>query len=321
MKYPFNPARIAFAFALAMLFHAPGIAHASDAVARAKALIDTEYGDARKLEAAAVLLHEALDANPNDADAYVQAARLTIKGGHIVRSQFQPGTVEAYQELLDKALKLDPKNQKAHILKAEAFHIQGQSTQELIELGMAKQRGDSDPWLWIGYGRYYTGVKDYESAHSAYMKVKALGPGSNAEWRGAYVTALERLAWYEWRLRGPAAVRELGRLVKQERDPKDAWSLGNFAEDFLAFGMYDDAIEFSREALAVMNYGAGRLILTAALYGKAAQLIQAGKMGDAKTLTAEAARNGFNRALVFRYLPSSAPDFAQLKPILEKIVE
>ncbi|MBQ0958992.1 hypothetical protein KAK06_08470 [Ideonella sp. 4Y11] len=97
-------------------------------VAQAKSAIDTSYGDAQHLNRAAPVLLKAMSAEPGNAAICVQAARLTIKGGPVVASQFQPGTVEAYIEPIDKALALDPAHQKAHILKAQVHDIRGSTT-------------------------------------------------------------------------------------------------------------------------------------------------------------------------------------------------
>jgi tetratricopeptide (TPR) repeat protein len=316
-------ARVALAFSLAFFFQEPVVGQVlvADKVSEAKTLIDTYYGDKTQLDAAEILLRQTLLSTPNDANAYVQAARLTIKGGHVFRSEFRPGTVEAYAELIDKALAIDAKNQKAHILRAEVFDIRGLFAQEKIELDQAKALGESDPWLWIGYGRFFAKTRDYASARACYTRAKALGPGRSAEERNAYIASLQGLVRFESAPSGLPMIKELGRLVKQERHPKDAWAMSNFAETFLRLGFYDDAIQFSREALAVMSFGAARLTLTAALYGKAARLINEGKKKDADGLILEAARFRFDRTVILDSLSADTPETSQLLPILEKIVK
>lgn len=323
MNYLHLSARVALAFSLAFLFQGPVIAQVpvANKVSEAKALIDTYYGDRTQLDAAAILLRQALHSTPNNANAYVQAARLTIKGGHLVHRDFVPGTVDAYAELIDKALAIDPKNQKAHILKAEFFDIRRDFAQEKEELDQAKALGESDPWLWIGYGRFSEKTKDYTSAYAYYSRVKALGAGRSADDRNAYMDSLQRLGRFESPPSGTPTIKELARLIKQERHPKDAWVLSNFAEVLLRFGLYDEAIQFSREALGVMNYGAARLTLAAGLYGKAASLINEGKDKDADGLILEAARFGFASTDIIDLLWVNTPESLQLLPTLKKIVK
>jgi tetratricopeptide (TPR) repeat protein len=57
-------------------------------------------------------------------------------------------------------------------------------------------------------------------------------------------------------------------------DPTNAWSRGNYANYLRTeLGRFDEAIAYAREALSIMNYGAGRHILALCLYGKWADVI------------------------------------------------
>src|SRR5689334_21130536 len=133
----------------------------------AKEALDAHFGNPAQLAQAAALLTRALDEDKSDPAIYVQAARLSIKGGHVVASRFRPGTIEAYGELLDRALALDPKNPKALVLKAEYFYYRGDYAAELSSLDKAKETGTKDSWLFIGYGRHYRRI-DPRKAFASY---------------------------------------------------------------------------------------------------------------------------------------------------------
>ncbi|MBQ0932148.1 hypothetical protein KAK07_09925 [Ideonella sp. 4Y16] len=293
---------------------------AADALAQAKSEIDTYYGDVQHLNRAAPLLLKALSAEPGNAAIYVQAARLTIKGGHVVASQFKPGTVEAYNELIDKALALDPALQKAHILKAEVHDIRRQYEQERLSLERARALGESDPWLWVGYARYYLKMGQSNQAFSTYLRVMRMGPGQGPEERNAYVGALNELAGFTLRPEDGVTLQDLGRRVREARHPQDAWALGNFAEQVLWRGMFDEAIDFSREALKTRDYGAARLTLAAALYGKAADQILLKQESGVQALLDEAAALGVSRQRILQHLAEDTPEARRRAPVLERIV-
>lgn len=287
----------------------------------AKQALDAHYGNQAQLTRAAELLVRALAEDKENATVYVQAARLTVKGGHVVASQFRPGSVDAYGELLDRALSLDPDNAKAHVLKAEYFHIKGSLASERVELDKAKGASTDDSWLFVGYARLYRSTGDLEKALSNYSEVRRRGPGASLEQRNAYIAALNGLANLAAATGDEKALRELIDATRKGRDPRDAWALGNLSESLVRAGMFDEAIAVGREALQAMNYGAGRLTLTAALYGKAAELTLAGSPGLAAPLAQEARNYGYSKSSVLRRFEFGTSKVAKLLPVLETIVE
>lgn len=304
-----------------------GLAVAADSdsstalVAEARELLDTYYGSRENLRRAGVLLNKAMARNEKDADAYVQAARLAVLGGHIVRYEFVNNTIETYHAFLDRALAIDPENQKAYILKAEAYDIQRDYRSEKKALDQARELGESDPWLWMGYGRYYGQMGDSAARRQFFSKVQALGPGKTNSQRKAYVSALNELALIKPAPGEPSRLKELASEAWRERYPTDAWTLGNFADIFAFHAMFDDAIIYAREALRTMNYGAGRLTLAVSLYGKAAQLIvENQRPHDADPLISEARTLGFDQADILGRLHRSSAEVKRLMPTIRTIV-
>jgi hypothetical protein len=62
------------------------------------------------LDEAANLISSILADSPNSAQAYLQAARITVNGGRIVQNIFEPGTLNLYDKLIDRALGIEPNN-------------------------------------------------------------------------------------------------------------------------------------------------------------------------------------------------------------------
>lgn len=249
----------------------------SPEVAQARELVDTYYGDTSILRRAAALLQKAYEQNPDDSHIYLQAARVTVMGGHLSFGRFANGTLESYASLLDRALALDPKNAKAHILKAEAFNLAGRHYEELLELDAAKALGTPDPWLLMGYGRYYIATNEALRGYQFYIDVKERGPGRTASERKAYVQAVTNMRRLKIGDRSQAELQtELAALALKERYPTDAWTPLTWAEEFFERERFDDAIFYSREALRTMKFPAAYKVLSAALYVKAAVLVHQG---------------------------------------------
>jgi tetratricopeptide (TPR) repeat protein len=276
----------------------------SDAIDRARELVDTYYGDRRNLDDAAELLANAYRANPNDAALYVEAARITVKGGFIQFDSYETGTFERYGALIDRAIKLDPSNYKAHLLKAGFSERIGDSASQLQQLELAKSLGTTDPWLLIGYGRYYLKVGNAPDGYDAYATVVRGGPGKRASERNAYVAALRGLT--EFSVDGEDkfdTLRKLAAMALDGRHPKDAWTPLSFSEDFIDCQLFDDAIFYARAALNTMSFRAGKMSLAAALYGKAAQLqLEQAQKKEIQKFVLEAKQLGIPDAAVLEYL-------------------
>ena len=266
---------VAALFALSSLPAVAGPEHLE--VAQARELVDTYYGDTSILRRAAALLQKAYEQDPGESEIYVQAARITVMGGHLSFGRLANGTLESYESLLDRALALDPKNAKAHILKAEAFNIAGRHYEELLELDAAKALGTTDPWLLMGYGRYYIATNEALRGYQFYIDVKERGPGSTASERRAFVQAVTRLRRLKIGDRSQAELQtELAALAMKERYPTDAWTPLTWAEEFFERERFDDAIFYARAALRTMKFPAASRVLSAALYVKAALLTHQG---------------------------------------------
>jgi hypothetical protein len=300
---------------------APDSESAAAALAQATLLLDTYYGSDSDLRRAGELISGVLDADDRNAAAYVQAARLVVKGGHIVSGKYVEGTAQAYGALLDRALALDPANQKALILKAEACNMQQQHVLGKLFLDKAAKYGEKDVWLWMGYARYFHDTGDKDAAYRQYLRVEQAGPGTSPSQRRAYTSALLELAGYD-APEGRPRIKELAAKALRERYPTNAWVVGDFAGRFISLGMFDDAIFYAREALRTMDYGVGRLNLAVALYGKAAGLILSGRpQAESDRLIAEAQALGVSRKAILDRLERTGSVSEMLMPTLRTIVQ
>lgn len=287
-------------------------------VARAHKLLNGYYGDGRLLEEATTLIESAIEQDPQSSDAYVEAARIVIKGGRVVSDTFRPGTLSGYRSLIDKALELNPKNVRAIALRAEASLVSGE-----LEDGLAwTKRGLAiDPefvWLKVRMANYYERKGEVSSALYAWQSI-AEGPcRRDDDHQRACVMALSSEVRYLAVPGNEPLMRQLASQVEPLRDPADAWVLGDLCASFAGVGQYDDAIKYGRAALSVMNYGVGRTNLAVALYLKATQAKENGF--DASPMVKEAQSLGVPRAAILRWFERAGKVAKPRKAAVENLL-
>jgi tetratricopeptide (TPR) repeat protein len=295
-------------------------------VARARELVDSFFGRRENLSKAAALLKTAYKANPQDANVYLQAARVTIFGGFLGFGRYEPGSFAAYTALLDRSIELDPTIPKAHLLKAQIFHARGQVQDELSELDTAKKLGSTDPWLKLGYADYYRDVGQRFEAYRMYREIEDAGPGKSASERVAFCQVLEKLQG--WRVGDEDMIekrRQLAATALKSRDPADALTPLDWAEIFIGYGMFDDGIAYARESKKTRDFVGARLALATGLYAKAAQQITAGTLQtdpNVQALIREASGLHMPRSALLRYLDEFQEDskLRTYRSVLEKII-
>lgn len=258
-------------------------------IAEAHRLVTGYYGDSRVLTRAAALIAAVLQEHPDSSDAYVEAARITVKGGHIVSNRFEPGTQSSYRALIDKALELNPMNVRAISLKSESSMMAGD-----IEEGLAwAKRGlsiDPDfPWLKLRIADYYRKKNDASRALGVLREIDSGPCEKDDDYRAACVSALTQQVRYFSVPGNTDVLNHFAARIEKLRNPRNAWVLGDLSYAYIQVGDYDKAILLGRKALNIMNYGVGRLNLAMALYIKASKDSASGNdsspaMKEAKSL-------------------------------------
>lgn len=240
---------------------------------RAQELLDRYNGNNENIVQAAELIDEVLKIQPDYVPAYIQAARATIKGGHIVSYEFTGGTLELAEKILLQARELQPDYADVYELLGNVYFLEGRMDTALEALDKATQLKSSNPFLHINYGSIYQKLQKYELADQQFQLVVDLGPGSSAQQRNAYVGALQHKQWLAALRDDNAEVLRLGKMATDAAPADDAWTWGNVANVLFIQGYFDESIEYSRKALSIMNYGVGRNTLALGLYGKWASLV------------------------------------------------
>jgi tetratricopeptide (TPR) repeat protein len=176
----------------------------------------------------------------------------------------------------------------------------------------------ADPWLRVTLAKYYDEIDQPDKAAAELNRVISGGPGPDSEQRRAYTVAMVRKARILGELENASEVRAWAMMADVSRHPKDAWTLGSFAETFLAIGLFDDSITYASKALKVMDYGVARRTLAFALYGRAAELVSKGANGSEVSLR-EADELNYSRQAAIDWFERGEPKVVALVPFLKKL--
>lgn len=295
-------------------------AHASASVAKlkeAKLLVDNSYGDRDALDRASIIVGEYLAEDTNSAEAYIQAARITIKGGRIAGLQFQLGTIDLYESLIGKALALEPNNYVALGLRAEVQFLKRDYAGALRTVRRALDIAPSEPWLLLTLAHCYVRTNDAASALQQYQVVAGMNSGAkDPDRRRAYVEAQLGVMDVLSVPQNLDLLRETASQIEAVAHPGDARANEYIADVFNTVGAFDDAISYGRKAVRIN--GQGKFQLSVALLGKAATEVKSGRSGDA--LAAEARTLGVDSQELLRWFRRADPDIGALEPLVARLL-
>jgi tetratricopeptide (TPR) repeat protein len=256
-------------------------AHATGTVEQAKDLLDSWHGEHELLDKAKEILVQILAKDPQNYRALKEMARYCIMDGYLhsknvanggniyTIGQFAPGTLQRAEAILKKALAINPSYAEGYVLLGHIYSQQSRFNQAREALVKAETLGTNDPWLHLNWAYVLNATGDTQGAADRYTRVLKSGTDNKKALSSAYGFLLE----FHKKRREHDKVIELYQVLFK-LDPTNAWSRGNYANYLRTeLGRFDEAIAYAREALSIMNYGAGRHILALCLYGKWADVI------------------------------------------------
>lgn len=247
-------------------------------------LLDEYRGDTSALETAGAELDEVLREYPRHAPAYREKARYFIMRGHISSLRFQPGSLEAADSSIKKAIEINPNYAEAFVLRGHLYRLMDRHQDAVGALERAEKLGTTDPWLQNNWADLLIDEGKYDAAAERYRKVS----DSKTQNKKAMGSAYEGLIRYYTRVENLDQADEIYRK-KIDLEPNAAWGYGNYAQFLLCQrDDYENSITRSRQALNIMNYGVGRYWLAAALYRKWAQHAITGAVDDGRQYYLEA---------------------------------
>ncbi|QNA89690.1 hypothetical protein G4G28_16625 [Massilia sp. Dwa41.01b] len=234
---------------------------------RAVNLIDEYHGDGEALVAVRKELEEVLRVYPRYAPAYREMARYFMLEGHLHSLRFKPGALEAADAALQKAISIRPHYAEAFVLYGHLYKLMGRHQDALAALAKAEKLGTTDPWLENNWADLLNDEEKYEDAAVRYRRVLASGTRNTK----AMSAALVGMTTYYLNIGNLDEADAMYRKRIAFR-PHMAWTHGDYAQFLLCWKAdFEGAIIHGRQALDIMDYGAGRYWLAAALYRKWAQ--------------------------------------------------
>lgn len=240
-------------------------------------LVRHDNGRGELLFKAAAVFQELLGKNPRSALAYTGLAIVCYQNGYSSGDDYDPDALARAESLALKALELDPNEFDAHATEGRIAFYQHQNTRLLQRIEAMKTLRPDAPEtdLLLAEMQASLGFTEtaLQSCERAIERDKAGALGTKP-----HLIALrnyQQLGQYE---KAAAHARKCIEL-----DPASAWARGNYARLLNDMGDFDQAISLSKQAIAIMDYGAAHCYLGAAYEGKARGLMRKKQLPEAKS--------------------------------------
>jgi tetratricopeptide (TPR) repeat protein len=260
-----------FAALAAFSAGAAGADSAESLTAEARELLDKAFGQSAAVDDAAQKLYQALALDPGYAKAYVQVCRLQIIGGPDAGRMFASLGADTAEMAIVEALKLDPHDGYAWVLKAHLYidtHHLAEAKQALLQ---ADKEGTDNAWLKLHWAEVYEEQFELELAADNYRAVIAGGTTSVR----ALAYAYQQLTNYYVMKHDWDRAEETYR-ADLKFEPDNSRVRADYAAALVRHARFSQAIQPARDALQTGGDGAARRTLGLALYGHWATLLAQG---------------------------------------------
>lgn len=245
---------------------------AASLTAEAQTLLDKAFGYGAAVDEAAQKLYRALTLDPGYAKAYVQVCRLQIIGGPESGRIFAPMEADTAELAIVKALKLDPQDGQAWVLKAHLYIDMHRLSEAKQALARAEKVGTDDVWLKLHWAEVYEEQGELDLAAENYRAAIAGGTPSVR----AFALAYQQLTSYYVMKHDWSKAEEIYR-AHLKLEPDNSRVRADYAAALVRHGQFSKAIPPAREALQIRSDNTARRTLALALYGHWATLLAAGE--------------------------------------------
>jgi tetratricopeptide (TPR) repeat protein len=233
-------------------------------IAKAMEMAEDWRGDPQKLAKAEYLLKQALKINPKSAEALAGLGRIEMSRGYVSGDQFEQESLNIASEYAIKALRMDPRCVKAHLLKGMILSAAGDylgASQE-AEIIQSIDPSSCDPYL-LRLTNYRRHRKLKEAVNEGINALSCLGTDGN---RIQKRKALEDLAHSYLQLED---YENAALYFKQVVDlTQTAWAYGNYSLVLIKKGNLDEAEKMARKAINIMDYPMAHVYLGEIYYQK-----------------------------------------------------
>lgn len=212
---------------------------------------DNFYGHQKKRLLSEIYLSK----YPNDLEMHAIKANAILGIGYQYAKVFGTTYLETAEKLMEKSLKINPKHINSLKTIAAIHNIQNQSERSLIELTTAYYENPKDPDIMGRMAITYARLKKTKLARQWLDSAIAYAQESNTEdqiW-GVVSRVAELLKDTALEIRAQNEITKL--------NPTSPWAWHNLSLAYYKFKKYDKAIEYSKKALSMMDFGAARSVL------------------------------------------------------------
>jgi len=234
----------------------------------AREVLDKWGGAQEILDSAEKIIKEILDKDDSFAPAYKEMASVLIKDSMVHSNYHHRHQLALAEGLLHKAISIEPSYADAYVMLAEALIKMKHYDEAKSALLNAVQKGADEELLHLQWGYLQKKTRRYSQASMHYNVVLNSADKTTKNYRVALagITSINKVTnKLEQALAGHEELITLS--------PSRAWRWGNYASFLLyTYNDVDGAIEKSRKALSIMDYGIARGTLASALYTKWARL-------------------------------------------------
>jgi tetratricopeptide (TPR) repeat protein len=232
----------------------------------AQKAIDSYPGDQAGLEKAEKLLNKIYKSNPQSALAHTGLGRLAYDEGYINYDNFSQESLTEAHSHFAKALSIDPQLFDAYYYGAYPYIYEKNYPQAKVLAQKAQAIDPDSPKVDLLFAEIAKRENDPNEVERRSQRV--IEKASDNKLIGS---AYSLLSWvYQVQKQYDLAEKAYQKII--ELDAASPWAKINYSSFLISLGKYDEAIDYGKQALAIMDFGMGHHVLSKALCGKGVAL-------------------------------------------------
>jgi tetratricopeptide (TPR) repeat protein len=230
-------------------------------------LIDSYPSNPDALLTAEKLLQQLLTSNPQSTSAYIGLGRLAYKKGYINFDNYESASLKQAHGYFSKALAINPALFDAYYYGTYPYLFE-KNYVKAKEMALTAQRINPDAaQIDLLFAEIAKQEENYQEVEHYAQHI--LPRTSDKKLLKDAHSLLASV--YKFQQRYDLAEKSYSSII--ELDPTSPWSHINYSKFLIDLGRYDDAINYGKKALAIMDFGMGHHILANAYYQKGAELL------------------------------------------------
>jgi tetratricopeptide (TPR) repeat protein len=233
---------------------------------KAQAAIDSYPGNQSGLDKAEKLLKKIYKANRQSALAQTALGRLAYKEGYINYKNFSQKSLTEAHSRFAKALSINPHFFDAYYYGTYPYIYENNFVKAKEMASKCQEIDPNSPKVDILFAEIAKSESDSDEVERRAKRVI-----DSTSDKKLLIDAYSLLAWV-YQVRNQNALADDAYQKNIEQDPASPWAKKNYSKFLTSLGRYDDAINYGKQALEIMDFGMGHYVLGQALYRKGVDL-------------------------------------------------